>query len=73
MSVAVRLGYIFVVLSMVVLTYVFAALGIVLGVFNLLRKEKMHGIIQIVLSMLMFVNAILFDVYIDKLLERFVV
>ena len=73
MSVAVRLGYIFVVLSMVVLTYVFAALGIVLGVFNLLRKEKMHGIIQIVLSMLMFVNAILFDEYIDKLLERFVV
>jgi len=49
-EVFVKLGYVFSITSYFIFPFIFGIFGFALGVINLIRKEELHGIIQIMLS-----------------------
>ena len=46
----VKLGYVFSITSYFIFPFIFGVFGFALGVINLIRKEELHGIIQIMLA-----------------------
>lgn len=49
-EVFVKLGYVFSITSYFIFPFILGIFGFALGVINLIRKEELHGIIQIMLS-----------------------
>lgn len=49
-EVFIKLGYVFSILSFFIFPVIFGLASLVLGIFNLLKRENTHGMMQIVIA-----------------------